>query len=152
MDSWAGRRLVLLTEQTSKSRRYDNKILGLNFQDNDWLSAYPFFFLREVPLSRYSFFIKLENRKLLLTLAVQRYYFCPTIPFLFVFVFFLAPEIGISFQVKSPVRTKALDESCPIYPFKEGIRVRPLSSTFWLTGDLPCKISFLSLLSGYPGM
>lgn len=26
-------------------------------------------------------------------------------------------------------------------PFKEGIRVRPLSSTFWLTGDLPWLIS-----------
>ena len=44
MYSWAGGGLVLLTEQTSKSRRYDNKMLGLRFQDNDWLSAYPFQF------------------------------------------------------------------------------------------------------------
>lgn len=77
MYSWAGGGLVLLTEQTSKSRRYDNKMLGLRFQDNDWLSAYPFKFQdlkREVPLSRYSFFfIELENLPLLLTLAVQRY-------------------------------------------------------------------------------
>lgn len=73
MYSWAGRGLVLHTEQTSKSRRYDNKMLGLRFQDNDWLSAYPFEFKdlkREVPLSRYSFFIELENLPLLLTLAV----------------------------------------------------------------------------------
>lgn len=38
MYSRAGRGLVLLTEQTSKSRTYDNKMLGLRFQDNAWLS------------------------------------------------------------------------------------------------------------------
>lgn len=38
----AGRGLVLHTEQTSKSRRYDNKMLGLRFQDNDWLSCLSF--------------------------------------------------------------------------------------------------------------
>jgi len=81
--------LVLLTERTSKSRRYDNKMLALRFQNNDWLCAHLFSICGENSFSVQLLyrvgeptatlaFIELENLPLLLTLlAVQRYWIWP---------------------------------------------------------------------------